>query len=1625
MTIILNHFDTKLQINTGVKEEINNSLAEYLFADTKFAIGHIYEQSKTPEDLQRLEGMSPQFSNGLKVYFASDEVREKVYPQMSDGAAYGSLIFTPCQDFKELQNLRILVIDDETGENGEIIPLSQGKKLVGDCYGRMRTDLAQELTGNTTTPFQFRLGIKPQENNNVHRIAKGTLAPSRQLETLGQPKITQLSGGQTQVKIGYDLVLATSSFKGRKDATQIQPGAYTLTVGIGVKTLARYGKHSLGTQVLVNYPQAVETDIIPRLNQKAEQLVAIQSDPRKIAQYFLQKHAKRLQLTSANPDKQTPNPQPIDLKSFDDVFQLIENIDQEENLDSEPESHQNQSSSQSFYSILKNCVDYHPQLLEHPNIVSKLRTLIRNEWMDIATGRAIEFQSGLAQPSLDLKKDEICVPYIAQGEKLIVTRSPLVNSNGVIILTNRHLKEFQQEQGTVHIHPETAATYLQADFDGDRLAYSLAKEYPTLAAEVEQKQHPLNRHADVIKAEKQEYIASTFAEIALAASSNQIGIIANDIQKAVTLECETQSLPPAEKRGYLQNLAHQFRQILANGEAIHHLDIPDAKKPPCLSLQEKLNTLATYTPQFDSDEIENRLQIAKRLFFETVDVLSNELQTAVDGAKSAARPNQDILTFTRTILNVRDVEWIRDKKSLEAFDSRPMKSGNYSPIDRMIQLANQFWSSHQLESLPTHQFANFFDQNYTQHQERLAQEIVSTYNSFYASAVALKNQAQNEPGPQLIATSATSGKSITLTNLIEYNHPNVWTSKSLTIRLSDNPHRTSKTPHPLMAEAQVLDSQGHPTSAWLPLGTVSFNCVNEQGLRDGMILKGANIKLQQGITPEQIAAKFKEAITYADRIRTNHAHEQEQLQAAIWHSTHSSDQKGYEQYSRASAAFNIFPELVADRARAFQFSTLTLSGIHHPTNEWGQQLNHQDIEFSVELETRNHHPNWGKRILVVDGKQVSPFSEKDYQLPIGTMGKGTLIPAESATLVATTSPGNWIKIGQLRQHDFAGHDFSGQAVTLTIDFKTTTTKSGRTSSVPVAKIGDKILGVIDAKDRNKLLAGGRLKRGASFTATLHNNPATTAELKIQGDSLNYPEIWVNKNVLMQPNPLENLQPINSAVATHQQKDIAMADVATQFIGKSAAPAATPSSTRNYAHAWGDRANTGEYSPEDIIMVSGSGPWRGVTTEQIQHRFDSHYKPFLDKAIKAGSAFVVGNAKGTDKLVQEYLKQQGYKLESTKDNYIQAVKKPDMSLDNPSPQKKVVMYCDGSSLGNPGQGGWGVVLSYTNPQTGQTTTRELSGADSEQTTNSRMEILAAIKGLEAIQDTCEVEIHTDSNYLIGAMQGNKRKANQDLLTRLDELSQNHQISWHHVKGHSGNTLNERCDQLAKQAARAAQRLPETPPTPQVTPEDASVSVPQEVEQLQETVAALKTQVDLQNRQIALLHHTIQELRETINERTLLSHGLDPSNRDNFMQQIETLSVAIADQLKRQGYQFDPEAQMGQDGTQKLERVSPDSPGTETAYQRPDWEKQMVKAAFSLLNPISPDSQGRRISRFGCDYIAIYTDTEREKSLKILDANGDRGLLYKAYQGKPPSVDKFSSAEKQAFHPMTQKEVLPEL
>lgn len=139
----------------------------------------------------------------------------------------------------------------------------------------------------------------------------------------------------------------------------------------------------------------------------------------------------------------------------------------------------------------------------------------------------------------------------------------------------------------------------------------------------------------------------------------------------------------------------------------------------------------------------------------------------------------------------------------------------------------------------------------------------------------------------------------------------------------------------------------------------------------------------------------------------------------------------------------------------------------------------------------------------------------------------------------------------------------------------------------------------------------------------------------------------------------------------------------------------------------------------------------------------------------------------------------------------------------SDSTEVIMYTDGACSGNPGPGGWGVVIRFGEHE------KELYGGEPD-TTNNRMELMAAIEGLNGLKRPCTVALYTDSSYVKNGitqwLKGWKAKGwktaskkpvkNQELWQALDEAQARHQVSWHWVKGHAGHPDNERADELAR-------------------------------------------------------------------------------------------------------------------------------------------------------------------------------------------------------------------------------------
>ena len=1201
MSIILRHFDTKTKQDTEIAEELKNTLAEYLYPATQFAIGTAYPEATVAADLQPQivqlddEGtgveMHLQFSSGSRMFFADHpDVRDQLYPVKSDGAPYGSLVFTACRSFEELKKVRVLVVDDTTGENvkvagadgkeRDLIDREIAKRLVGDCKGMCTPQVAQklgiephrrqkvmeggamEIGQRHNGTFQYRLGVRSQAESPVARIAKGTLEIDDFKGRLAEVpiKVYRTDDGKLANKAGYDLVLPTSSFKGRKQEEHgvLKPGEYLWDVGVGVKSVGEYRQYSLGPQVLVNYPKAIASGLLPILKEQAEDLVQMGKSASErlihIAQRYCEKYEKRkgiqAQLAAAGQEVEK------DLKAFNDLFDSVLAA-----AGDEVEEPGNQKDLLAYRLIKADLAGY-GQLLSHPRIINELEEFQRKEKLEIATGTSVKIMSGLAQPNLDLKSElgeaQVCIPGVPAGSQVILTRSPLVNANGVCLATAVELPN--AKQGCVYLHPGYALDNFQCDFDGDNMAFAyLQPELVRYFAENPQERddmpasdgyqnfvgvlgevrgqeyaesltpkevreifnyskflavwqeevrahHEHNRYPDVVKKAKIPYHGS-FEEIACSAMENKIGLIANEIMKNVALQTEIDNLPESEQVNYLKKLADHCRQ----------LDVTNAPE----AMLAKIQAVAEFT-NFQKDEasaqkVREGLQLFKNLLRDGVAQLGNELQVAVDGPKSALRPDDTVFEFCRSIDNYKQIYALNDRKSRDVFtNGRGMRTNGYSALDLMAKQANEIFGDqqNQLPVRPIEQFKDFYSGVDTENQSQAAAEMITTYNNLVAERRALENRQSFEPGPYMVVTSQSSGKSVEITNLIQFEpakDPNFWKSEDLTIRFYA---RTPKKDMPQTLEARAVFVEHDGTETETAVGTVGLKSTQEHSIQPGQKISQGKVEFHFGVSECSIDAVKQRSKDWLEAVRAN-TPEREKLQmaAAIHRIAHGSNQKQGEKRDdtpvikkSGGAAFAIFTEQVVTQLDTLQFACTRALGTNF-NDHAGRQF--QGEKVSVRFQQGPDPKDAAKSAdwLVVEDKKLGTLNANSGRLLPGTSAMATITsaPSTSAVITSVNHPDNQLQVNNTQNYAFAGQDWQGEQAAIALDLRQTNPIK---SPQVYAKVGHKILGVLSKESadfiRERLDKAGKQVQGFVLQGTISRGASTYADIVIDPDTVKLP-----------------------------------------------------------------------------------------------------------------------------------------------------------------------------------------------------------------------------------------------------------------------------------------------------------------------------------------------------------------------------------------------------------------------------------------------------------------------------------------------------------------------------------------
>ncbi|NEU83123.1 hypothetical protein G1O98_29865, partial [Nostoc sp. UIC10630] len=611
MTLEIKHFDPRLnqwiytdERKTILTENLSNTLLEFYFPDKKFSFGHSDEYS-TDEDLKNHpDGQILLLSSKTRLLYGEKECLEtiqKICPDSKDRGAYGSIFLGACKNAIH-EELNILVVDDSTdnrGENGGILSNDLAYKLVGDCYGQISTQLYDKVTlresqvDKSYRVIQHRFGWVDGvgEDTTKYRFGKGTLRPYR---------LDKIEYADPKNKPKIDIILPVSSFKGTdkdrpKGATkpQIKPGLYQQNIWLAEKAQSQQGQMSI-SQLLASFPQGIK-DFAEELELLAQRLASIEDDPRIVAAYYCERYEKRKESLSQSK-----------LKASDIINQEtnVKNLGTNDDLDADQELDDESAKDDLFmYKLIKADLLGHQQLLETEKVKQELSRFVQSEWRDIAIGKTLTFDRAMIIPSKELKNGEICAPWLEQGEKVLNFRSPFLNSNGLCVSTNKHIKDRVAPDGEPlegiivvndedhkriqqritelegrgidvdFIDPAETESERQArDFDGDCIGVALASKYPNLTAEAEYRNQPQNAYAPTVKLKKQSFYDPTdgtqppFEKIAIHMSDSiSVGIINNQVTALEALESEIEVLKTygtfEQKSNYLDQVSNHYETL--------------------------------------------------------------------------------------------------------------------------------------------------------------------------------------------------------------------------------------------------------------------------------------------------------------------------------------------------------------------------------------------------------------------------------------------------------------------------------------------------------------------------------------------------------------------------------------------------------------------------------------------------------------------------------------------------------------------------------------------------------------------------------------------------------------------------------------------------------------------------------------------------------------------------------------------------------------------------------------------------------------------------------------------------------------------------------------------------------
>jgi hypothetical protein len=990
-----------INIKTGFELEmppkvIENSYLEFRLGDvseSNFAVGKMYEGINA-DDVRNLEnqGLHIIFSSGRSAYFgdeATAKLAKEIFPNQSDAVAYGNLPTSEGKKSAFRENVKVLVIDDESpspdwgkepivSKAGAVLSdraMSAIAAKLGDSYNLISPSLGEELDAEPNRPFQFRAGVPEWQG-----MMKGMCRESVFCDALG-----------------VDAIISKSSIKG--DNKETATGIQEVDLFWSRKEDAKLTEQKLGTQVLVYFPEAAAEEVAPLLKANAEKLAEVQSDPRRIAELYIKRHEQQL---AKNAERQ----EEIEIKPLIDSG-LAKELGLS-NLDFQPrkkEVEEDKEYKSWVYDVLKtdigesgNC-----QVLEMPEITKQLEKFMRKEWADTATG-GVYVPSGIAQPSNELKSGEVCFKKLPDGIKVGIYRSPVANAANFDVFTNNlevlknNDPEAYAQKGVCYMNPDDAKR-LVIDFDGDRIGIIPGEltpeqqaqsrnieQFPKFIKEIVDKNMPEEKPVQVEKEKKisrsPENGFPDLASAAIDSADNPTGKVANLGMKLEALRWDIQNTPDDEKLKYLTKIGKHFENLLEKDENLTN------------DLRDQLGAIASIAkndtkvedPRLKKMVIEVGLERTEGLLWGLENTNAVNLQRAVDTPKSARKVDEKAFEISSNISRFKKVEWIADKDNELAYmGGRSMATNTNDPIGLIVEQTNKNYREGNIIAetnkdrfdhiLPKNgENANFLD---------WSKAIAAEYGGMIGEAISAKNQRKTE---EEISITATSGKG----NQIEIVAPSkadpegkspIWNmakfGESVDIKISTNTDWKTKEIYPAKAVA-ILDN-----NVMVDIGLVSPETMKTHGNSlIGKELRDLKLDYKLGRTSDDVKDMFASAEKFLEAKAAEIPEEEKLSRAtALW------------QNNTRAIAGKMFTDTVVGQLQELQVDKIKVIGMQYATHghQWQPK---ESIDCRIAIESDPENKNYGNRLAQFKENNVwqniGVFGKEDAYMPIGSEFKAEI-----------------------------------------------------------------------------------------------------------------------------------------------------------------------------------------------------------------------------------------------------------------------------------------------------------------------------------------------------------------------------------------------------------------------------------------------------------------------------------------------------------------------------------------------------------------------------------------------------------------------------------------------------------